>query len=193
MLVPVENVGEKGIVKDINAWQLPPNVWTDGNNIRAEHGAIQKSPGFLEVMASCPIVPYYITNLEVGAANYWIVGGTAKIYVHDGSSWTDLTRASGGDYSATAKENWTSTVLGGILIMANGYDDPQFWALSSGVPSTGTKMADLTNWPASTECFSLRAFRSFLIALNVTKSSVPYTRLVKWSTETAIVTGKQHN
>ena len=70
MLVPVENVGEKGIVKDINAWQLPPNVWTAGNNIRAEHGAIQKSPGFLEVMASCPIVPYYITNLEVGGANY---------------------------------------------------------------------------------------------------------------------------
>jgi len=187
-LVPVENVGEKGIVKDINAWQLPPNVWTDGNNVRAEHGAIQKSPGFLEVMASCPIVPYYITNLETGGSNYWIVGGTAKIYVHDGSSWTDITRASGGDYSATAKENWTSTVLGGILIMANGYDDPQFWALSSGVPSTSTKMADLTNWPASTECFSLRAFRSFLIALNVKKSSVPYTRLVKWSTEAATQT-----
>ena len=188
MLVPVENVGEKGIVKDINSWQLPPNVWTDGNNIRAEHGAIQKSPGFLEVMESCPIVPYYITNLEVGAANYWIVGGLAKIYVWNGSAWIDLTRASGGDYSATAKENWTSTVLGGILIMAIGYDDPQFWALSSGIPSTGTKMADLTNWPASTECFSLRAFRSFLIALNVTKSSVPYTRLVKWSTEAATQT-----
>ena len=31
-LVPVTNVGEHGIVKDINAWQLPLNVWTDGNN-----------------------------------------------------------------------------------------------------------------------------------------------------------------
>ena len=184
-LIPIDNVGQMGIVKDINSWQLPPNVWTDGNNIRAEHGAIQKTPGYKEVMASCPVAPYHIINLEVGSSNYWIIGGLAKIYVHNGSSWTDITRTSGGDYSATAKEGWTSTVLGGVLIMANGYDDPQFWALSSGIPSTSTKMADLSNWPASTEAYSVRAFRSFLIALNIKKSSVPYTRLVKWSTEAA--------
>ena len=148
-LIPIDNVGQMGIVKDINSWQLPPNVWTDGNNIRAEHGAIQKTPGYKEVMASCPVAPYHIINLEVGSSNYWIIGGTAKIYVHNGSSWTDITRSSG-DYSATAKEGWTSTVLGGVLILANGYDDPQFWALSSGVPAVGTRMADLTNWPAST-------------------------------------------
>jgi len=184
-LIPVNNVGETGIVKDINPWELPPNVWSEGNNVRCEHGAIQKSPGYLEVMSSCPVAPYYITNIEVAGANYWIVGGLAKIYVHDGVQWTDITRASGGDYSATAAENWTSTVLGGILIMTNGYDDPQFWGLTAGVPSTSTKMADLTNWPASTECFSLRAFRSFLVALNVQKTSANFRDMVKWSTEAA--------
>jgi len=187
-LIPIDQVGQMGIVKDINAWQLPLNVWTDGNNIRAEHGAIQKTPGYKEVMSSCPVAPYHIINLEVGTSNYWIIGGLAKIYVHNGSSWTDITRTSGGDYSATAKEGWTSTVLGGVLIMANGFDDPQFWALSSGVPSVSTKMADLSNWPASTEAYSVRAFRSFLVALNIKKSSVPYTRVVKWSTEAAIQT-----
>jgi len=188
-LIPIDNVGEMGIVKDINPWQLPPNVWSEGNNVRAEHGAIQKSPGYLEVMESCPIAPYYITNLEAGTSSYWIVGGLTKIYVWNGSAWTDITRSSGGDYSATAAENWTSTVLGGILIMANGYDDPQFWALgANGLPSTGTNMADLTAWPTSTECFSLRAFRSFLISLNVTKSAVNYPNLVKWSTEAATQT-----
>ena len=186
VLIPIDNVGETGIVKDINPWQLPPNVWSEGNNVRAEHGSIQKSPGYLEVMATCPVAPYYITNLEAGTASYWIVGGLAKIYVWNGSAWTDITRSSGGDYSATASENWTSTVLGGILIMANGYDDHQIWALgANGLPSTSTNMADLTAWPASTECFSLRAFRSFLIALNVTKSAVNYPNLVKWSTEAA--------
>ena len=184
-LSPIDNVGETGLVKDINPWQLPPNVWSEGNNIRAEHGAIQKSPGYLEVMASCPIAPYYITNHEVAGANYWIVGGLTKIYVHNGIIWTDITRSSGGDYSATAAENWTSTVLGGILIMTNGYDDPQFWALTGGVPSVSTAMADLTNWPASTECFSMRAFRSFLIALNVQKTSSNFRNMVKWSTEAA--------
>ena len=78
-LIPIDQVGQIGIVKDINAWQLPNNVWTDGNNIRAEHGAIQKTPGYKEVMASCPVAPYYITNLVAGSASYWIVGGLAAI------------------------------------------------------------------------------------------------------------------
>ena len=190
-LIPIDQVGQMGIVKDINAWQLPLNVWTDGNNIRAEHGAIQKTPGYKEVMATCPVAPYHIVNLEVGSSNYWIIGGTAAIHVHNGSTWTDITRVSGA-YNATAKEGWTSTVLGGVLIMANGLDQPQFWALTNGVPLVGTKMADLTNWSSGAGSdhypFSVRAFRSFLIALNVTEAGVPFTRKVKWSTEAAIQT-----
>ncbi len=189
-LIPVNNVGEVGIVKDINPWELPPNVWSDGNNVRSEHGAITKSPGYAEVMATCPIVPLYITNLNTAADNYWIIGGTAAIHVfkESNTTWYNITGTSG-PYSATAEENWTSTVLGGILIMTNGFDDPQFWALTNGEPSTSTVMADLTAWPADTECKSMRAFRSFLVALNINDSSgvsdVGYPRLVKWSTEAA--------
>lgn len=186
-LITIDNVGEFGVVKDIHTWQLPNNAWTDGNNIRSEHKAIQKTPGYKEVMASCPVAPYHIVNIVAGSASYWVIGGLTKIYVHNGTSWTDITRSSG-DYSATARAGWTSTVLGGVLIMTNGVDDPQFWALSSGVPSVSTRMADLSNWPASTECKSMRAFRSFLIALNVTKSGTKYGQLVKWSTEAATQT-----
>jgi len=190
-LIPVDNVGQVGIVKDINPWQLPPNVWSDGNNVRAEHGAIIKSPGYAEVMATCPIVPLYITNLNTPADNYWIIGGTAAIHVYKESTddWSDITRSSG-IYHATAEENWTSTVLGGVLVMTNGFDDPQFWALdSTGEPDVATVMADLTAWPNDLECYSMRAFRSFLVALNVTDSSGAdderFTRKVKWSTEAA--------
>ena len=194
-LIQIDQVGQIGIVKDINAWQLPNNVWTDGNNVRAEHGAIQKTQGYAEVMASCPVAPYHVVNLEVGTSNYWIVGGLTKIYVHNGSSWTNITRQTTGsdvNYNATAKEGWRSTILGGTLVMANGYDVPQFWALSSGVPSVSTKMAALSNWAAGAGAdhypFSVRAFRSFLVALNVTQAGVPYTRLVKWSHEAATQT-----
>ena len=192
-LIPVDNVGQVGIVKDINPWQLPPNVWSDGNNVRAEHGAIMKSPGYAEVMATCPIVPLYITNLNTPADNYWIVAGTAEIHVYKESNdtWYDITRTTTpGDYSATAEENWTSTVIGGVLVMTNGFDDPQFWALdATGEPDVTTVMTDLTAWPTDLECYSMRAFRSFLVALNVTDSSGAsderFTRKVKWSTEAA--------
>jgi len=194
-LIPVENVGETGIVKDINPWQLPPNVWSDGNNVRAEHGAIVKSPGYAEVMATCPITPYHIVQLKAGSSTYWIIASLTKIYVHNGTTWTNITRQTLGsdvDYNATANEGWTSTVLGGILIMSNGFDQPQFWGLSAGVPSTATKMDNLTYWAAGAGAthypVSVRAFRSFLVALNITEATVPFSRKVKWSTEAAIQT-----
>jgi hypothetical protein len=195
-LIPVENVGETGIVKDINPWQLPPNVWSDGNNIRSEHGAIVKSPGYAEVMATCPITPYHIVQLKAEANTYWIIASLTKIYVHNGTTWTNITRQTLGsdvDYNATANEGWTSTVIGGILVMSNGFDQPQFWGLTvGGVPSTATKMDNLTNWAAGAGAthypVSVRAFRTFLVALNITEATVPFPRKVKWSTEAAIQT-----
>ena len=192
-LIPVDNVGQVGIVKDINPWQLPPNVWSDGNNVRAEHGAIVKSPGYAEVMATCPVDPYHITQIKEGSSAYWVVGGLEKIYVHNGTAWTNITRQTTGsdvDYNATAKEGWTSTMLGGILVMANGYDQPQFWGLSAGVPSVSTKMDNLTNWAAGAGAthypVAVRSFRSFLVALNLTEAGTPFSRKVKWSTEAGV-------
>ena len=192
-LIPVDNVGQVGIVKDINPWQLPPNVWSDGNNVRAEHGAIVKSPGYAEVMATCPVAPYHIIQIKEGSSAYWVVGGLEKIYVHNGTAWTNITRQTTGsdvDYNATAKEGWTSTMLGGILVMANGYDQPQFWGLSAGVPSVSTKMDNLTNWAAGAGSdhypVAVRSFRSFLVALNLTEAGTPFSRKVKWSTEAGV-------
>ena len=43
----------------------------------------------------------------------------------------------------TATENWTATVIGGVLVMTNGVDEPQYWELISGVPATIQKMQNL--------------------------------------------------
>jgi hypothetical protein len=43
------------------------------------------------------------------------------------------------------------------------------------------KFIDLANWPANTYCKSLRAFRNYLVALNVTKAGTNYPFMVKWS------------
>ena len=149
-LVNIENLGELGIVKDIPSYQLPQNAWSDGNNVRTLDHAIKKVDGYQEIISSCPIVPYFVFPLESGANYFWIAAGLASVYVHDGSSWTDITRTSGG-YSATAAKNWTACVVGGVLILDNGVDDPQEWPLTSGAASASTKLQDLSNWPASTE------------------------------------------
>ena len=327
--IPIDKVGEVGIVKETSPWQLPPNVWSDGNNVKTEESSIKKTPGYSEVMATCPVAPYHILQLTLGTPEFWIAAGLAAIYVYDNTSsstllnggindsvttvtvdsttgfesvgtitigtenisytgktattfttcsrgadstsaaahsddasvtratkWYDITRSSGA-YSATADENWTSTIIGGVLVMTNNYDKPQYWALTSGVPLSSTLMQDLSNWPSltlldgaiattdgvdnidvdSTEDFptsgtftvdsediaytgkdattftgisraqnsttgathsdnapafvsvyakSIRAFRSFLVALNIQRGGVDYPRIVKWSTEAGI-------
>ena len=326
-LIPIDQVGQVGIVKETSPWQLPPNVWSDGNNIKTDEGSIKKTPGYAEVMKTCPVAPYHIIQLTLGEPEFWVVAGLAAIYAYDNTSlstlldgaindsattvtvdstanfesigtitvgaenitytgktsttftgctrgadstsaaahdddstvnratkWYNITRTSGA-YSATADENWTSTIIGGVLVMTNNVDKPQFWELTDGVPLSSTKMQDLTNWPSltalngalndsattvtvdSTEDFptsgtvtigsedisytgktdttftgctrganstsaaahdddaavyvtvytkSIRAFRSFLVALNVTRGGVSYPRVVKWSTEAGI-------
>ncbi len=260
-LIALENPGQAGIVKDIAPWQLPANIWSSGNNVRTDQGAIKKVLGWSSIIETVPVAPYHLRYLESGVNKFWIAAGLAAVHVYDSTGtttalngaiddsvttvtvtsnagfesagtisiedeqitytglsgttqftgctrgansttaaahadtltvtrtkkWYDITRASGA-YNATATEGWTSTVLGGVLVLAQSNDDPQFWALTSGVPTTGTKLADLTNWPASTEAASVKSFRSFLFALNVSESSVNYPDKVRWSSEAATQT-----
>jgi len=332
--ISIDNVGQVGIVKETSPWQLQPNVWSNGNNVKTDEGSIKKCPGYSEVMATCPIAPYHIIQLTLGLPEFWVACGTAAIYAYDNTSsstlldgeisstsstaditvdstagfedsgtitigtenitytsktsttfsgtiargadsttpathvddstvtratkWYNITRSSGA-YSATADETWTSTIIGGVLVLTNNFDKPQYWALTDGIPLSATLMQDLANWPSltlldgaitgtgvpspdeivvdSTVDFptsgtftvdsedisytgkaatkftgigrgengttaathsdnapafvdvytkSMRAFRSFLVALNIKRGGVGYPRLVKWSTEAGL-------
>ena len=329
--ISIDNVGQVGIVKETSPWQLQPNVWSNGNNVKTDEGAIKKCPGYSEVMATCPIAPYHIIQLTLGLPEFWVVCGLTAIYAYDNTNlstllnggiddtvttvtvdsttnfedagtitvgtenisytgktsttvtgctrgadsttaashvddstvtrstkWYNITRSSGA-YSATADETWTSTIIGGVLVLTNNFDKPQYWALTDGVPLSSTLMQDLANWPSytlldgaitgtgvpspdeivvdSTTDFptsgtftvdsedisytgktatkftgigrgengttaathldnapafvnvyskSIRAFRSFLVALNINRGGIDYPRLVKWSTEAGL-------
>ena len=90
------------------------------------------------------------TTCTRGANSTSAAAHSDDVTVSRANVWYDVTRASGGDYSATAAENWTSTIIGGVLVMTNGFDDPQYWALTDGIPLSTTKMQDLNNWPSLT-------------------------------------------
>jgi hypothetical protein len=160
-----------------------------------EHGSVHKCKGYSSVMATCPIAPYHVVYLKDASGNkYWIACGLAAVHVYDvgATTWSDITRSAGA-YAATASEGWTSTVIGGVVILNNFIDAPQFWAITAatGLPSTATVLADLTNWTSTDRCKSMRAFRSFLVSLNIEDKSVgvlKQSRVVKWSTEAAIQT-----
>ncbi len=270
-LVPIENVGQIGIIQDTPPYNLPPNAWSDGNNVRFLDNGVKKAAGYLEIFATCPFAPYYIhPYLSSAGTYYWIAYGATDIAVWNGSSWTDVTKQATGtlsgtinssvttitlsdasafpasgtiamgtkaivnglsngyeevtysgkstndltgctrsansttaaehttaypvvpidttatgdsDYGAnTTTRRWTTTNLNGLVVATNGYDKPQMWPLSGGIPSIGTPFRELQNWPLGTSCKSIRSFRTFLVGLNWNRDNEE-PRLVKWSTE----------
>lgn len=179
MKLPVNGLGQYGVLSSLDAADeyLPLSAWTAANNVKFENGFIEKFAGEKAVFDALTISPRFLMPVPTTSAYFWVYLGTAKAFATDGTSHFDITRATGGDYSATGANVWTGCVLGGVPICNNFNDDPQMWL----PPNGGTDLALLSNWPASTKCRALRAYKNYLIALDVTKAGTRYPQMVKWS------------
>jgi hypothetical protein len=107
-LIPIDQVGQVGIVKETSPWQLPPNVWSDGNNIKTDEGSIKKTPGYAEVMKTCPAAPYHIIQLTLGEPEFWVVAGLAAIYAYDNTSLSTLLDGAINDSATTVTVDSTT-------------------------------------------------------------------------------------
>lgn len=171
--------GAIGLVKDVRPAELPAQAWTTMLNARCADGGVLALPGKVAVGAAMPQQGIWgvATQDPSSGAAIWLVMGAAKGYAYINGAYTDVTRASGGDYIGQTLDRWSGGVLGGVPIANNGRETPQVWL----TPAAGNKLVNLANWPADTKAKSLRTYKQFLVALDVTKSGVRYPTLVKWS------------
>ncbi|KKL76808.1 hypothetical protein LCGC14_2041240, partial [marine sediment metagenome] len=175
--IPIHNIGVGGIIKDIPPHLLPPEMWSDGQNMRFRDGKVVKFTGHEAVFDPPSIAPYWAIAAQTAAEQFWLYAGLAKIYtVEQDGTHTEITRASG-DYTGIAGDLWDGTVLAGIPVVTNGVDDPQSWSPIA----AATPLVDLPNWPANTTCKHIRAFKNFLVALHITESGTVKPHMVKWS------------
>lgn len=178
-LVRFADVGSAGMVLDQFPHELPQAAWSDVRNGRFLDGYARKAPGYLSALGTPSVAPYGLFYAPSTSTRFFAYFGLTKAYCTDGSTQTNITRQSGGsdsNYTGAADDKWVGGNLSGILVVTNGVDAPQSW-----VPSASNDCANLANWPASTTCKSIRAFKQHLVALDVTKSSTRYPYLVKWS------------
>lgn len=121
---------------------------------------------------------YSITGDQDYVVVYSATDGT--IWAHTPSTGIpqgkEITRTSG-NYTGDRANGFDACYLNGIVVITNNKDLPQLW-----LPiDWDTLLIDLTNWPASTTCKIIRAYKNYLIAFNITKNSTNYPTLVKWS------------
>lgn len=124
--------------------------------------------------------PRYLMPWAYGGNNYWVWTTLTKAYKWDGLTHTDVTRTSGGDYAATNSIQWTGCTTGGVAYLNNGVDVPQYLGTS------GTDFANFptggSDWPANLRCKSLRAFKSYLIAMSLSEGASSRPQSLRWST-----------
>lgn len=165
-----------GSIGDLPPQSVPPNIFTDVRNVQLIDGAVEKAKGMGQQLGTPPISPYFLLSAQDNAANIKLfLASLTKIYGYASGVYTDHTRTTGGDYTAVGDNVWTGGVLHGIPFLNNGADAPQSW------DSGTSKFVNLPNWTSGVTVKSLRAFRNFLVGLDVTKSGTRYPHNILWS------------
>lgn len=178
MEIPIDNLGEHGIIKGVEAYSLPPNAWTDGNNVRFTNGRVIQAGEDQSVFGTTMQAAYALFPFVDGDTPWWIYPGASAVYATNGTTHYDISRAAG--YSANQVVGWNGGSLGGIPIINNGIDLPQMWTPVTG----GQILQDLANWPSAWRAKVVRPFLNYLVALDMQESGTDYPYSVRWSAAT---------
>jgi len=96
MPAQITQLNPTGINKDISAYELPLEQWSDGNNIQFDNNKTAKVKGHLEVFGTPSVAPYWLMPFDTISTNSWIYPGLTNVYrVHTTgvtTTHTDLTR-----------------------------------------------------------------------------------------------------
>jgi hypothetical protein len=111
---------------------------------------------------------------QTATKRYWVHAGLAKVFVDDGTTRTEITPAAA--FTGAIDDKWSGGTLSGILGLTNGIDKPVFWA-----GDTAVDLATFTAWDANELCKVLVPFKTFWVALDITKTTTRYPYMMKWS------------
>jgi hypothetical protein len=176
--IDLNDIASVGVIRDSPPHEIPPEAWTLAENVRFEDDSIVQLLGYTQIFGTPGVAPYYAQYVSAPGQPWWLYAGFNKIFAYNGVAHTDITRTTdGATYNASAVGQWQGTNLGGIPILNNGIDVPQFW----GAFSSATHMANLTNWPSTLRCAAIRAFGPYLLAMNLTDTGVQKPYDVRWS------------
>lgn len=176
MIIPIQNIGSVGIIKDLAPHKLPMEAWTDGQNFRFLDDNCARSLGQTQVFGTPTVVPGFLMNVPSPASSFWFYFSLSAAYVYDAGVHTNVTRGSGA-YTATAYRQWNGCLLAGIPVFNNGIDKPQYWSALS----VGTTLADLSNWTATLRAKVIRSFGPYLVALNLNDNGTLLPQSLQWS------------
>lgn len=172
--MPTITVGQ-GLSLDEASQELGDGFLSNGLNVRFTNGYARRFSGHTSTLTAPSAAAYHVAPYVTATKNWWIHATLAGAWADDGTTKTDIT---GTALTGAAGDRFTSCAVGGVYIQNNQVQVPMFWA-----GDTALNLAALTAWDSTWRCKSIRAWKNYLVALNVTKGSSNYPSLVKMSSE----------
>ena len=176
-IVPVRQLGQVGIIKDRDPYDLPPNAFSDGNNVRIVDGKIGKATGWVTEIEEADDALLSGETIRL-TGGYFLEGSNTDILITDtkvlqynGAAFADVTPTAG----IPAGGDWQIEQIGNSLIINNVLSVP--FVLHPG----DTQFAPFANWPADLRAKQIKPYQGFLIALGVQDGGADRPYLVKWS------------
>lgn len=174
-ILPLRNLGQVGVITDVNAYDLPANALSMANNVRFDNGRIRRGPVFKTIAATTAATPVFTFTFTSSANSdkLGIVNFTGQTYFYSNGVETNVTPAAWSNISST--EPFSYCTLANVGYLNRNTGPPTYYGPGS------TLFATLPNWPANMTARVLRSYKNYLVALNITKTGVANKTMVKWS------------
>jgi hypothetical protein len=180
-IAPIRDLGSTGVITDVEAFDLKPNMFTMAINARFAENRVQRGPVFRTVAALSTTTPRHLLSFpDTTGTQVTIVAnldGTVQQIIPASNYGTPTTTAltASGWTPSNAEVQYTSTILNDVIYL-NRSDRVPWYRLRS-----GTTFATLPGWDSTWRCVALRNFGGVVMALGITKAGVYYPTTVKWS------------
>lgn len=139
-----EIVRPKGINKDLSPYELPADVWSDGENINFRRKRTNKSRGYRNPWALTDSVapPTYALFFTDADEAFWAYASFDSIYKTDGTTAVAL----GTGYLADRANPWTGNNFNSLIYLNNRNNIPQVIDPAAAKLKTYGAMIDMPNW-----------------------------------------------
>lgn len=201
--LPLRQLGAVGVITDANPYDLPPNAFSNCNNVIFDEKRVQRSPVFKKVFSSVRSTTSYdaaVGSIDSQTATYESAEGAPTDAVRFVASYQDpssgeiviicdndgtvrtypnglMQFATPGTGLVTSDEPWSHTQVAGMSVLGRKGMTPYIRNIKTS-PNYTLLGGD---WPSGDTAVVARSFLDFIILMNVTKAGVEYPTMVKWS------------
>jgi hypothetical protein len=171
----VRDLSKYGIITDVDPFDLPPEAWSFGTNVRFHNGRALRGPVFRHVADLPQTSPRYCASSTPTTGLDLLVTGfkSGRVYSYSSGTFSNLSVTSYVDNDSELP--WTHTHLADVFYLNRGDRAPWYKRSSDSIFQT------LPNWDPAWRAQLLRSVGNALVALNVTKSGVSFPTMIKTS------------